>query len=83
MAPRVSVLVVNYNSGPHLIRCVEALARQTMGAFEAIVVDNASADMQMIGGRPIGRAYPSPSNHWAIGPLIKPRHMDPPPIERS
>ncbi|MBM3542856.1 MAG: glycosyltransferase family 2 protein, partial [Alphaproteobacteria bacterium] len=44
MAPRVSVLIVNYNSGPHLIRCVEALTQQTMGEFEAIVMDNASTD---------------------------------------
>lgn len=40
----VSVLVVTYNAGEHLARCLAALARQTFGDFEAIVIDNASTD---------------------------------------
>ncbi len=44
MAPRVSVIVVNHNAGPHLLRCVESLAAQAMADFEAIVVDNESTD---------------------------------------
>jgi GT2 family glycosyltransferase len=42
--PRVRVLVVNYNSGAWLQRCLAALCRQTMPAFEACVVDNGSSD---------------------------------------
>lgn len=42
--PRVRVLVVNYNSGPWLARCLESLCRQSMSDFEVVVVDNASAD---------------------------------------
>ncbi|MBI3515290.1 MAG: glycosyltransferase family 2 protein [Proteobacteria bacterium] len=42
--PRVSVLIVNFNSGDWLARCLGALARQTIASFEAIVVDNASRD---------------------------------------
>ena len=44
-APRVvRVIVVNYNSGPHLGRCLAALAGQSFTAFEAVVVDNGSTD---------------------------------------
>ena len=43
-SPLVSVLIVNYNSGSNLARCLAALADQTMDDFEVIVVDNGSAD---------------------------------------
>ncbi len=41
---RVAVIVVNYNAGPYLARCLEALTRQTVGDPSIIVVDNASTD---------------------------------------
>lgn len=44
MAPSVSILVVNYNAGPHLRSCVGALAKQSHGEFEVIILDNASSD---------------------------------------
>lgn len=40
----VSVIIVNYNSGDRLKRCLEALAHQTYKHFEIIVIDNASND---------------------------------------
>jgi GT2 family glycosyltransferase len=42
----VSVLIVNYNGGHHLVACLHALERQSLPRyrFEVIVVDNASAD---------------------------------------
>jgi GT2 family glycosyltransferase len=40
----VAVLIVNYNSGPMLGRCLDALARQTWREFRVVVVDNASSD---------------------------------------
>ncbi len=43
-APRVRVIVVNYNSGPWLQRCLDSLTAQSFFDFEAIVVDNASTD---------------------------------------
>jgi N-acetylglucosaminyl-diphospho-decaprenol L-rhamnosyltransferase len=42
--PFISVVVVAFNSGAHLERCLRALAGQTFSDFEAIVVDNASSD---------------------------------------
>ncbi|WPZ36372.1 glycosyltransferase [Thalassobaculum sp. OXR-137] len=42
--PVASILIVAYQSGPDLARCLEALDRQTRRDFEAILVDNASTD---------------------------------------
>ncbi len=42
--PRVGVVVVAYQSKPHLQRCMDALAAQTFQDFELIVWDNASTD---------------------------------------
>jgi len=41
---RISVIVVNYNSGDRLARCIACLERQTFQDFETIIVDNASTD---------------------------------------
>jgi len=40
----VRVIIVNHNAGPLLQNCLDALAAQSLAAFEAIVVDNASSD---------------------------------------
>ena len=42
--PWVRVVLVNYNGGPVLAETVAALARQSDGDFEAVIVDNASSD---------------------------------------
>jgi GT2 family glycosyltransferase len=40
----ISVIVLNFNGKHHLEKCISALAAQTYGDFEVIVVDNASSD---------------------------------------
>lgn len=42
--PWVRVIVVNYNAGPLLQACIDALAAQTFEDFETVIVDNASSD---------------------------------------
>ncbi len=42
--PWVRVIIVNYNAGPLLQPCLDALAAQSMRDFEVVVVDNASTD---------------------------------------
>src|SRR5258708_40336113 len=42
--PLVSVIVVNYNGGRYLARCIGCLQRQTFQDFEAIIVDNGTKD---------------------------------------
>jgi N-acetylglucosaminyl-diphospho-decaprenol L-rhamnosyltransferase len=42
--PKVSVLVVAYQSGEHLARCLAALEAQSFADHEVILVDNASTD---------------------------------------
>ena len=41
-SPWVRIVIVNYNAGPMLQACVDALATQTMPDFETVIVDNAS-----------------------------------------
>ncbi len=43
-APTVSVLIVNYNSGHRLQKCLEHLEQQSFKNFEVLIIDNASAD---------------------------------------
>ena len=42
----IAVIVVNYNSGPYLRRCLESMSMQEVD-FCAIIVDNASEDQSM------------------------------------
>ena len=43
----ISVIIVNYNSGARLSRCLSHLGRQTYRDFEIIIVDNASDDTSL------------------------------------
>ena len=43
-APQISVIIPTWNRKDLLRACLEALARQTLRDFEAIVVDNGSGD---------------------------------------
>lgn len=45
--PFVSVIIVNYNSGARLGKCLTHLAAQSFSDFETIIVDNGSADGSM------------------------------------
>jgi glycosyltransferase involved in cell wall biosynthesis len=42
--PAVSVVIPTYNSGKHLLACLDSLDKQTFRDFEVIVVDNHSSD---------------------------------------
>lgn len=48
--PLVSIIVLNYNSGPLLLECVESVRRYSKD-YELIVVDNASSDGSLEGVR--------------------------------
>jgi len=43
-APKISVIIVNYNGGEWLTRCVQSVADQTVTNFECFIVDNGSED---------------------------------------
>lgn len=47
MEPAASIIVVNYNAGAYLAKCVAALKAQSFEDFEVFVVDNASQDSSM------------------------------------
>jgi GT2 family glycosyltransferase len=40
----ISVIIVTFNSSPHLSHCLSALSRQTITDFDVIIVDNGSTD---------------------------------------
>ena len=46
-AGKVTVIIVNWNGGQFLERCLTALMAQTAKPHEIIVVDNASSDGSM------------------------------------
>ena len=49
MAPDVSIIIVNYNSGDCLKQCIESIYAHTQNIdFEIIVVDNASTDSSFV-----------------------------------
>jgi GT2 family glycosyltransferase len=47
ICPLVSVVVVNYNSGPYLTECIRSVMHSTYPMKELIIVDNASSDDSM------------------------------------
>ena len=48
---KISVIIVNYNAGSRLRRCLDCLAAQTYRDFETIIVDNSSTDESIAMGR--------------------------------
>jgi GT2 family glycosyltransferase len=54
--PKVSVVIVCWNSAAHLPRCLAALEAQTYRDFEVILVDNASTDSSTNG---LASSYPN------------------------
>ena len=42
--PKASVIIVNYNGGEWLARCVASVAAQSEADFEAFIIDNGSTD---------------------------------------
>lgn len=42
--PRVAVMILNWNAGPHLLRCVESVRRTVPPTARVVVIDNASHD---------------------------------------
>ena len=44
MTPFISVIIVNYNAGDRLQKCLEHIERQTFTNFEVLIIDNGSED---------------------------------------
>lgn len=47
-APRISILIVNFNGLKHLKECLDSLERQTVRDFETVLVDNGSKDASVV-----------------------------------
>jgi len=46
---RIGVIIVNYNSGALLRKCLEHVSRQTVSPSRVLVLDNASHDGSLVG----------------------------------
>lgn len=44
MKPKLSIIIVTYNSAGHIRRCLESVERQTRAQHEIVIVDNCSSD---------------------------------------
>ncbi len=55
--PAISVIIVNYNAGDRLRKCLAHLAEQTFKDFDVIIVDNASADDSIENARGAGAGF--------------------------
>lgn len=51
MSATVTIIVVNFNAGEHLRKCVAALKAQSFVDFDVILVDNASSDASLASAR--------------------------------
>ena len=56
--PRVTVVVVNFNGGRHVLRCLEGLAAQTRPPEAVVLLDNASTDGSLAACRSLVAAEP-------------------------
>lgn len=55
--PLVSITIVTYNSEKYIVRCLEAIERQTHRPREVVVVDNASVDSTRAHLEPLAGRY--------------------------
>jgi GT2 family glycosyltransferase len=55
--PLISIVIVTWNSGKHLPRCLDCLAHQTLPDFEIVLIDNGSSDNSIAG---LEQQYPHP-----------------------
>ena len=62
MTPRVSVIVMIYNSARHLADCLESLLRQTFADFEVLLVDDGSTD----GSDAVCRRYAAADSRFKV-----------------
>lgn len=65
VVPRVAVVIVSFNTRDDLLRCLRSLRADSSGAFEVVVVDNASEDGSVdavAGAFPAVRLVRNPAN---------------------
>eukprot|EP01035_Chromulina_nebulosa_P038069 gene38069-51419_t len=77
-APRLSVCIIAYNSGPTLRTCLEHLTAQSFRDFETLVIDNASpdpGDAKIAAEFPAVRLIRNPENLGFTGAGNQPRRL--------
>ncbi|MFM7136335.1 MAG: glycosyltransferase family 2 protein [Planctomycetota bacterium] len=66
---RVTVVIVNFNGGAHVVRCLECLAAQTVPPARIVLVDNASGDGSLAACRDLVAARPGLAGRTTIAAL--------------
>jgi len=67
--PRVTVVIVNFNGGEHLLRCLAGLAAQTVPPRAIVLIDNASSDRSLAGAHAAVTADPRLAERTTIESL--------------
>ncbi|NBW86060.1 MAG: glycosyltransferase family 2 protein [Planctomycetia bacterium] len=67
--PRVTVVVVNFNGGTHVLRCLEGLAAQARPPDAVVLLDNASTDGSLLACRTLVAAEERLASRTRIEPL--------------
>lgn len=66
---RVTVVIVNFNGGANVLRCLESLARQTTPPERIILIDNSSGDDSLAACRALVAAEPSLASRTTVDAL--------------
>lgn len=66
---RVTVVIVNFNGGSHVLRCLDSLAAQTVLPERIMLVDNASTDDSLAACRDLVAARPALAERTMIDAL--------------
>lgn len=65
----VTVVIVNFNGGDHVVRCLACLAAQTLQAERIVLIDNASTDGSVAACSSYAASEPRLSDRLVVEPL--------------
>ena len=65
----VTVVIVNFNGGDHVVRCLECLVAQTHPAERIVLIDNASTDGSLAACRNYAAGEPRLAGRLVVEPL--------------
>ena len=68
--PAVTVVIVNFNGGDHVVRCLECLAAQSLLPGRILLIDNASSDGSLEACQRLAKGDPKLVDRTIVDPLV-------------